>query len=195
MPTIRAFVAIELSEEARAVLAQVGETLARQTPHGAVKWVDPARMHLTLRFLGDTPLDKLDDLTAALDGVALQQSSFGLVLDALGCFPNERKPRVVWVGLEGDLGPLQALRNSLDDVLQPLGWEPEARSFHPHLTLGRVKDRRADIDLPWGQDVAPAEIPVGEMVLFESQLRPQGPRYIVQHTSPFAGNQNGSARH
>jgi 2'-5' RNA ligase len=143
-------------------------------------------MHLTLRFLGNTPASKLDDLGSALDRLAAQHAPFNLLLGALGCFPNERRPRVIWVGLQGQLQPLQTLRSALEDILQPLGWDPEDKPFHPHLTLGRVKDKSAAVDLPWGQGVAPAEIRVRELLLYESQLRPQGPRYIVQHSSPLA---------
>lgn len=184
MTDIRAFIAIDLSDEARAVLADVVKMLTARTPRG-VKWVGPDRMHLTLRFLGATPTEQLQALRHTLDDVARQQRPFTLSLDALGCFPNERKPRIIWIGLRDGLRPLQTLREGLDESLQPLGWTADDRPFHPHLTLGRVKDHRARVDLPWGQGVAPAEIPVSEIVLYESQLRPDGPRYIVRHTSPF----------
>lgn len=183
MSTIRAFIAIDLSDEAKAVLADVSETLKSRTPSGAVKWVEPQRMHLTLRFLGNTPLDKLDALAAALDDVAERHAPFELHLDALGCFPNERAPRVIWVGVQGDLATAEALRGAIEERIEPLGWEPEEKSFRPHLTLGRVKERKADIELPWGQGVAPAVINVEEIVLFESELRRTGPRYTVRHVS------------
>lgn len=183
MSTIRAFIAIDLSDEAKAVLADVSGALASQTPQGVVKWVEPHRMHLTLRFLGNTPLDRLDELTDALDEAAQTHAPFTLRLDALGCFPNERRPRVVWVGVEGDLAQAEALRAAIEERVRLLGWEPEEKPFRPHLTLGRVKDRKATIDLPWGQGVAPANITVEEVVLFESQLRRSGPRYIVRHVS------------
>lgn len=187
MSTIRAFIAIDLSDEAKAVLADVSGTLASQTTEGVVKWVEPQRMHLTLRFLGNTPLDKLDELAAALDEVAQSHAPFKLNLDALGCFPNERRPRVIWVGVEGDVARAEALRAAIEAKIGSLGWEPEEKSFRPHLTLGRVKDRKATIDLPWGQGVAPAVIDVEEVVLFESQLRRSGPRYIARHVSRLDG--------
>lgn len=183
MTTIRAFIAIDLSDEAKAVLANVSDTLASQTAQGAVKWVASQRMHLTLRFLGKTPLDKLDELAAALDGVAQEHAPFALRLDALGCFPNERRPRVIWVGVEGDVARAEALRAAIEEKIEPLGWKPEEKSFRPHLTLGRVKDNKATIDLPWGQGVAPAVINVEEIVLFESQLHGSGPRYLARHVS------------
>lgn len=187
MSTIRAFIAVDLSDEARAVLADVSETLAREAPEGAVKWVQPQRMHLTLRFLGNTPRDELDQLAVALDVVALQHAPFRLNLGALGCFPNERRPRVIWVGVEGHVGRAEALHASIEETLEPLGWERDEKAFRPHLTLGRVKERGAAVALPWGKGVAPAAIDVSEIVLFESQLQPGGPRYTVRHISRLGG--------
>lgn len=191
MSTIRAFIAIDLSDEAKAVLADVSGALASQTPQGVVKWVEPHRMHLTLRFLGNTPVDRLDELADALDEAAQAHAPFTLRLDALGCFPNERRPRVIWVGVVGDVARAEALRAAIEEKLEPLGWQPEEKSFRPHLTLGRVKDRKATIDLPWGQGVAPASINVEEIVLFESQLRRSGPQYIARHVSRLG---NGDLR-
>lgn len=191
MSAIRAFIAIDLSDEAKAVLGDVGETLASRIPSGAVKWVEPERMHLTLRFLGNTPLDKLGELRAALDAVGEQHAPFRLTLNALGCFPNERSPRVIWVGVEGDIAQAEALRATIEEKIAPLGWEQDEKPFRPHLTLGRVKDNKAAIELPWGHGVAPAAIHVEEIVLFESQLRRSGPEYSARHVSKLAG---GGAR-
>lgn len=188
MESIRAFIAIDLSEEARAVLADVSETLAARVPQGAVKWVPPQNMHLTLRFLGNTPVAKLDALYAALDRTVAGHEPFSLRLDKVGCFPNERRPRVVWVGVQGDTDKAEALRRDIDEMLAPMGWEPEGRPFRAHLTLGRVKDRGAELDLPWGQRVAPATSTVDAVRFFESQLKPTGSIYTVRHTSYLGGN-------
>jgi 2'-5' RNA ligase len=178
---------IDLPPEARAALAAVGEQLSQHVAEKAVKWVAPARIHLTLRFLDKTPVDQLETIYEGLDRAAAQQAPFRLVLDSLGCFPNERRPRVIWVGVGGDTGQVEALQQGIEEMLQPLGWEPESRPFHPHLTLGRVKDKRAQIDLPWGQGVAPAEFPVREVHVYESELRRSGPIYTVRHTSALRG--------
>ena len=183
MSTIRAFIAIELSNAARAVLTEVNEALAQQAPRQAVRWVNPERMHLTLRFLGDTPVEKVADLKTVLDDAAKHVEPFVMTLDSLGCFPNERKPRVIWVGVMGDVAQAETLRASIDRMLEPLGWEMERRPFRAHLTLGRVKEQRRELRLPWGKRVAPAEIPVHEIVLFESRLGADGSRYIAKHRS------------
>lgn len=186
MTTIRAFIAIDLPPEVKAELGRVAEALGAGLPRGAVRWVRPAQMHLTLRFLGDTPADRLPDVGRALDAVAAAQAPFALRLNGVGCFPNRRAPRVVWVGLAapdgGESAPLLALKAALDEELTPLGWPPEEKPFRAHLTLGRVKDERAARGMKWAADVPPLAVPVAALHLIESDLRPDGPIYTVRHT-------------
>jgi len=155
MEKIRTFIALTLPDGAREALGAVSQELAPQVPEKSVKWVTPERIHLTLRFLGDTAVDKLDDVAKGLDTVAAASAPFTLHLDQLGCFPNERRPRVIWVGVRGATEEAAALKGAIDRMLAPLGWEPEKRSFHPHLTLGRVKRHHRQIALPWGSPVVP----------------------------------------
>jgi RNA 2',3'-cyclic 3'-phosphodiesterase len=183
MRTIRSFIAISLPAAVQDVLGAVTEELAPRVPGRAVTWVRPESMHLTLRFLGDTPLERLDALSALLDTVAAQHQPFTLHLAQLGAFPDERRPRVIWVGLAGDVDDAAALQRDLDAALIPLGWQPEGKPFSPHLTLGRVKRDHDKIRLPWGRSVVPASFDVGEIHLIESQLRSQGSLYIVRHSS------------
>lgn len=183
MDTIRAFIAIHLPAVVQEVLGAVSQELAPRVPERAVTWVKPDRMHLTLRFLGDTPISQLGELAEMLDAVAAQHRPFHLQLGHLGAFPNERRPRVIWVGLTGDLQRATALQQVLDQRLVPLGWQPEGKPFSPHLTLGRVKRANDQIRLPWGRGVAPASFTVEAIYLMESQLRPEGPLYTVRHVS------------
>jgi 2'-5' RNA ligase len=183
METIRAFIALDLSDEARAVLATVSAELAQRVPDRSVRWVEPERIHLTLRFLGNTPLIKLADIYDRLDEVARDHDPFLLSLGRLGCFPSERRPRVIWVGVEGDTEAAAALNSDIESVLVPLGWESERRPFQPHLTLGRVKDNRARIELPWGKGVAPAATAIDEVCFYESKLHHSGSVYTVRHRS------------
>lgn len=183
MDTIRAFIAIHLPAAVQEVLGAVSHELVPRVPERAVAWVQPERMHLTLRFLGDTPVARLAELGTMLDEVAAQHRPFRLQLGQLGAFPNERRPRVIWVGLTGDVQRVAGLQKALEARLAPLGWQPEGKPFSPHLTLGRVRRDDEQIRLPWGKGVAPASFTVREIVLMESQLRPQGPLYTVRHRS------------
>lgn len=183
MITIRAFIAINLPPDVKRALAGVTATLGGRAPRGSVRWVRPEQMHLTLRFLGDTPLDRLPVLAAALDALAAGHAPFSMHLTGVGCFPNTRRPRVVWVGLGGEEAKLTALVAALEAALRPLGWPPEDKPFRAHLTLGRVKDERAAQGVDWAADVPALDVPVTVVHLIESRLRPDGPVYTVRHTS------------
>jgi 2'-5' RNA ligase len=183
MKTIRAFIAIPLPAEVKSVLAEVIQGLAVQVPDRSVRWVKPQLMHITLRFLGDTAEPILPSLADMLDNIASQQSVFKLRVDKLGCFPNDKRPRVIWVGLSGQLDAACALKQDIDKSLLPLGWEHEKRSFSPHLTLGRVKDSRKLRGIQWQADVEQVIVPVRTIQLIESELHSTGPIYTVRHKS------------
>ncbi|MCI0394540.1 MAG: RNA 2',3'-cyclic phosphodiesterase [Chloroflexi bacterium] len=187
MKTIRAFIAIPLPAETLSILEQTTRRLAGQTPGGAVRWVKAENIHLTLHFLGDTAEEVIPTLATGLDRVAGGQKPFTLQLDKIGCFPHERRPRVIWVGITGQQKALQALHQAIGDMLEPLGWKPEERPFQPHLTLGRVKDSRQVSGLPWGEALETRPLPVTMVQLIESQLRSAGPIYTVRHTSALSG--------
>ena len=183
MITIRAFIAIDLPADVKRALGDVAAALAAGVPRGAVHWVRPEQIHLTLRFLGDTPIDRLPALAAALDDVAGRHTPFALRLTAAGCFPNARRPRVVWVGLGGEEAALAALVADLNAALAALGLPPEDKPFHAHLTLGRVRDNRAAPNMPLAADVPALPVPVAALRLMQSDLRPDGPVYTVRHVA------------
>jgi 2'-5' RNA ligase len=191
MATIRAFIALDLPETAKAELDRVSRELAGDLPRGAVRWVRPEQMHLTLHFLGDAPVDRLPAIQTAMDQAASRQEAFDLILGRLGCFPNPKRPRVIWVGLvtkEGsDSRDLLALKAALDAGLAPLGWLPEDKPFRAHLTLGRVKDESAARGLDWSTAVTPLSVPVAALNLIESDLRPTGPIYTRRYRSALVG--------
>ena len=182
MEKIRAFIAIELPEDVKRHLAAVIQVLAEQIPP-AVRWVTPERMHLTVRFLGDTAVNRLPALVKALDTAVSRQTPFTLYLDQLGCFPNKKRPRVIWAGLSDSEKALPGFKQAVDACLSPLGWEPEGRPFQPHLTLGRVKDGRKVASVSWGTPLERLAAPVAAVHLIESQLTSGGPIYTVRHMS------------
>ena len=181
--TIRTFIAIALPEEITAVLAQLSYSFAKQIPSRAVRWVKPDRMHLTLRFLGETAVPQLTPIATELDHVTANYAPFKLHLHQVGCFPNRRRPRVLWIGLAGEKRPLQAIKRDIDTFLQPMGWEQEKRPFQAHLTVGRVKDARQLQQLNLNVPVGKAAWEVTAVHLIQSQLRPQGPLYTTHHSS------------
>jgi RNA 2',3'-cyclic 3'-phosphodiesterase len=191
MSTIRVFIAIDLPARVKEVLGRISRELAGGLAHGAVRWVRPEQMHLTLRFLGNTPAERLAAVQIALDETAAQHAPFTLSLGELGCFPDRQQPRVIWAGLTGDEGTdswrLPALKRTLDTHLASLGWEPETKPFRAHLTLGRVKDGRAVRELQWTIDIPPQDFFVDAICLIQSDLRSTGPVYTVRHRSVLGG--------
>ena len=190
---IRAFIAIELPTEVKHELGRVSDLLAGQLPPLAgpllagpprvVRWVQPGNMHLTLRFLGDTAVSQLQLLSQQLDELTTHHLPFSLQLDRLGCFPNPKRPRVMWVGVTGDNPALVAVKRELDERLAPLGWAAEDKPFSAHLTIGRVGDGRIPPTLNWKLPVNPLPFAVHGIHLIESQLTPKGPIYTVRHTA------------
>ncbi len=127
MDVLRLFVALELSPDVRAVLATAQSMLAAQ--HLAVRWVDPDATHLTLKFLGSVPAAKVDEVVAAMTRATTDHAPFMLCTTTLGAFPGMQQPRVVWLGVDGELAALGALHYDVERHITPLGYPSELRSF------------------------------------------------------------------
>jgi 2'-5' RNA ligase len=187
---IRSFIAVELPDEIRHALAGVQEHLKRNV--AGVRWVGPTSIHLTLKFLGDIAAEQVQPIAAAAMGAVQNEPPLSVGVCGLGAFPNPRRPRVIWVGIEGDVERLGRLQTRLEEALEPLGFPREGRAFRPHLTLGRVRDPRRPPDLI--RALADVTIPpcnsfdVHEILLYKSDLRPTGAIYTKLQHLPFAGS-------
>jgi 2'-5' RNA ligase len=184
MDKIRTFIAIELDESIKDGLTRLQEGLKGEVPQGSVRWVRPASIHLTLKFLGDVPADQTREITRALERSCQGFAPFSLACGGLGCFPNLKRPRVVWVGVHEETGTLAQLQKAIEANVAPLGYPTEKRKFSPHLTLGRVQRRVSSSDLHrLGEQVGSSEIgTLGQMEvrsvnLMRSDLRPSGAVY------------------
>ncbi len=135
---LRTFIAIELDEPLLIAIGRVQGKLKRQTPPGGVKWVAPDGIHLTLKFLGDTPAGRVPEIVAALERACAGAQPFEFSVEGRGCFPNFRRPRVIWVAVREKGQALARLQAAVERHVAPLGWPAEDRAFSPHLTLGRV---------------------------------------------------------
>ncbi len=192
METIRAFIAIPLPDPVLDGLADLQRELKKRVPPRSVRWVRPAAIHLTLKFLGDTPTDRLPGIRQALAAVARHAPPCVFTVEGLGCFPNPSRPRVVWVGVQEPTGRLAALQGAVEEVMDPLGYPPERRGFTPHLTLGRVHRKAARNDAARvGEIVAStpvgvlAEVPAAGFAIIRSVLKPDGAEYSVQAEFPL----------
>jgi 2'-5' RNA ligase len=112
----------------------------------SVRWTRPESVHLTLQFLGDIPPTATDQIASAIQAAASQTHPLALSLGNTGAFPNLNRPRVIWIGLEGDIDPLRVLAASISDHLKPLGIKPD-KPFQPHITLGRIRETARPDDL------------------------------------------------
>jgi len=186
METIRTFIAIPLPSPLLEKLTALQRKLEKQVPPRSVRWVRVEGIHLTLKFLGDTSTGRLSDIKQALATVARHAPACTFTVEGLGCFPNPRRPRVVWVGVQEPTGRLAALQEAIEKVLIPFGYPPEGRGFTPHLTLGRIRRRtpRGDVARA-GKIVAStmvellAEVPADHFALIRSVLKPTGAEYTV----------------
>ncbi len=192
--TIRAFVAVELPDEVKATIRQVEQKLQAGPAARAVKWVDAAQMHITVKFLGDTDTARIPAVEQALNEVARKHAPFALRLAGLGTFPNGPRVRVVWIGLAEGEAPLVALIDDAERALNALGFKPEHHEAHPHVTLGRVRDwagageRRETVD--GLKAVRVPEFPaamVDHLSLMQSHLSPQGATYRALHQAALKG--------
>ena len=187
---IRSFIAIDLPDATRQGLAAVQEQL-RQSRAG-VRWVKPSSIHLTLKFLGNIPAAQVEDIALAVAQEIRDQPPITLGAAGLGAFPSRRKPRVIWIGMEGEVQRLTRIQARVENALEPLGFVREKRAFRPHLTIGRVKDRRRLQSLI--DAMAELKIPefdsfdVTEIILYKSDLRPTGAIYTKLHRMPLAAS-------
>jgi 2'-5' RNA ligase len=183
---MRLFVALEIPTEVRENLAALIESLRAVPPKA--RWVRPENLHVTLKFIGEVPETKLSVIRAALASVRSEQP---VTLDfrGLGFFPNEKHPRVFWVGIEASPN-LKTLAAEIDGTTEKLGIPREQRPFSPHLTLARFEPPRLPETLRAAiQENAGCEfgsLHASQFHLIESKLKPSGAEYTTVESFPFA---------
>ena len=187
---IRSFVAIELTQETSEKLVIIQEQIKQS--QAKVRWVNPNGIHLTLKFLGNIHPAQVDEIAETAAREVENEPPLTLRPSGLGAFPSRRKPRVIWVGMEGEVQRLTRIQARVENALEPLGFVREKRAFRPHLTIGRVKDRRRLQSLI--DAMAELKIPefdsfdVTEIILYKSDLRPTGAIYTKLHRMPLAAS-------
>ena len=158
-------------------------------PGDGVSWVKRENLHYTLRFLGELGEDGARRVRQAADDAAATDAPFEATLGALGAFPNARRARVLWVGMSAGAERLTAVARALEAALRRRGFDAADHPFSPHLTIGRVRDPRAD----WSErlaaatlDPAAARFVVDRLCVVQSTLSPRGSTYAVIHEAPLA---------
>jgi len=196
MEKLRVFVAIPLPHRLLEELATVQYRLEGKVSPRSVRWVDPEGVHLTLKFLGDTPKDEIPTVRDALTVVARNAPASTLTAEGLGCFPNPRRPRVLWVGVTEPTGRLKVLYEAIEEAMTSLGYKPERHSFTPHLTLGRVRrgasrgDKTLISEAVTGTQVGELDtFKADRFELIRSELKPSGAEYTTLETFLLTGGE------
>ncbi len=137
---LRLFIAIPIPEPVRDEIIRVQQGMQLLAPQGAVRWTKPDQFHLTLRFLGDVPVDGLEKLKESVNAVCRSARPMPLRAGGVGFFPNPHSPRVVWVGIDDKGGLLIDLQKRIEAAVRPFAAEPGTEHFAGHATLGRLKN-------------------------------------------------------
>ena len=176
---IRAFIAVPLPEALRREVSAIQTNL--RTAASDIRWVDPANLHLTLKFLGSIEEEPLARLKEALQAAVRPISPFIFQLEGVGTFPRTSQPRVVWLGVSQGKEKLVEVAGVVEKTCVELGLPAQDRSFSPHLTLGRIQSKRKlEQLLERIKSVQLRRPPLAHartLILFQSTLTPEGPIY------------------
>lgn len=185
---LRTFLAVEIGDAARREARAVAERLAAEPGGEGVRWSRPEAYHVTLRFLGPTPRDRVAGVAESVREAVRDVAPLSLRLGPLHAFPTPRRPRVIVLDLE-PADAIVALAARVESAAVAAGFAPEARAFHPHVTLGRVgvRSRRAPRLHESLGPSDPAPFRAEEVVLYESVLAPGGSHYTPLERIPFGG--------
>ncbi|RJR50170.1 MAG: RNA 2',3'-cyclic phosphodiesterase [Desulfobacteraceae bacterium] len=189
---IRSFLAFEKPDEIKGIIEEVSAALGKSRLD--VRWVKAGNVHLTMVFLGNMQEEDLEAMEEPVQEICSTFTPFAVALKGLGCFPHTRNPRVIWIGLDGEIERMGRFRDDLQRRLIPFGIKEEKRAFRPHLTLGRFNsvrktDRELEGFLERYRDLRSPLCTLGELVLFKSELRRGGSIYTRLKSWPLTGSQ------
>jgi 2'-5' RNA ligase len=164
-----------------------------RSTHADVRWMNPEKIHITLTFFGNIEESRIDPIFKSIEEPVRNTLPFPLKAIGVGAFPHLRNPRVIWMGLVDGKEVLTSFQKQIEIQLEKIGFQPENRSFHPHLTLGRMKSSRGKEVLVGRMEKYREEVfgdfQVERVVLFKSDLKPSGPIYTLLKEMKL-GNQN-----
>ena len=186
--TWRVFCAIEIPNEVQQQIVTHAEELREALPDIQASWTKPDNIHLTLKFFGNIAQPQVLEVSAAASRTVEGFGPFQVRIEGAGAFPERGPARVLWIGINDSMGQLVELQRKLDDECQREGFEREARTFNPHLTVARLRSprgARALADKHKQIRFEPADIEVNRLVVFRSQLSPKGSRYSIISEHPL----------
>ncbi|MEW6555730.1 MAG: RNA 2',3'-cyclic phosphodiesterase [Elusimicrobiota bacterium] len=175
---MRLFVTVGISAENKNRISEVQSALKKNQYD--IKWTELGNLHLTLKFLGEVEENKIAEITEKLKNAIADTKKFEIIFYKLGIFPNNRFPRVLWVGVENGEQELKSLSEKIETALEPLGFEKEKRAFSAHLTLGRFRSPKNNeklVEILKKIQIEKMLNSVSEILLIKSTLTPKGPIY------------------
>jgi len=183
---MRLFVAVNLKDDERKKLYKAATPLRKSGM--PVRWVEPAALHMTLKFLGEVRPQNVEAVMRAVSAVAVKAVPHDIKLAGFGAFPTIRRPRIIWAGAEAK-PELRSLKHDLEWELAALGFERELRAFQPHITLGRASDESEAGDFRDLEDLIAdihykGKIPIRQVDVMSSKLTPEGARYEILGSVP-----------
>ena len=175
---IRTFIAIELPVEVKQVVRQIQNQLGDSIE--GIKWVKHENIHLTIKFLGNVEENRINDIEAAMNNAVNDSSVMSLKTAQLGIFPNERRPRILWLGIEGDVREFIRMSENCESELAKLGYERNTRENKPHITVGRIRSSKKQeglVNILKDIPIDSIEFRAGALQLMRSELNPNGAVY------------------
>lgn len=179
---VRSFVAIGVSNDVQGRLESIVNELRMALSN--VKWVEPRNYHLTIKFLGEIPRERIPEVSGGLEAASKRLCEFDIELKGVGAFPDIRRPRVIWVGIGAGIEEFRKLWQAVEEELSRRGFEKEPKGFSPHLTLGRI--RHPGPPAPKLSEIVEmvrneplGRIRVNELLLMRSELSSRGPDYTL----------------
>ena len=183
---LRTFLAIPVPRDVSSKKNMLYSTL--ENVDGDINWVKNAQLHLTMKFLGHTPESAINDVIDHVEKITPNMNPFDLKIEETGCFPVPTRPRILWLGLKGNLDLLKSMVESIENVLEPLGFPKESRDILPHITLARIKypqKHTPNVDPFLKSSYDPIDFPVDRMQFFSSELLPSGAVHTILKTFPL----------
>jgi 2'-5' RNA ligase len=186
---IRSFLAIELPKLILKKIEEVQRDL--RSTRADVRWVNPEKIHLTLKFFGNIEESRIDPIFKSIEEPIRNTPPYSIEVKGVGAFPQLRNPRVIWIGLVNGKEILTSFQKQIETQLEKIGFQTENRPFHPHLTLGRMKSSRGKEEMVERMEKHREEefgdFQVERVILFKSDLKPSGPVYTLLREIKLGG--------
>ena len=183
---IRTFLSIPVPQEVRSKKNMLYSTL-EESP-AKINWVKNIQLHLTIKFLSHTPESVIEKIIDRVESITSESKPFDIFIESTGCFPVKERPRVLWMGVNGNLDPLYDLFIHVEDALDLLGFPKEQQDYKPHITLARIKYPQKwtpDISTFLKSSYDPIDFPIDRVQFFSSELLPSGTVHTLLKSFPL----------